>query len=56
MPTKEELLELGKRAYERQERDKLLTKAHGAAVKKLIAAHKEEFSTYLDGAKRELGL
>jgi hypothetical protein len=56
MPTQKELIEMGQKAWDRKQRDTLLTKAHYAATKKLISAHQPEFDTYLDEAKRELGL
>jgi len=56
VPTQKELIELGQKAWERKQRDALLTKAHYAATKKLISLHEPEYETYLDEAKRELGL
>lgn len=56
MPTKEELIEMGKKAYARIERDKLLTQARTQAIQKLVNAHSPEYEEYLDQAKRALGL
>lgn len=56
MPTKEELIEMGKKAYARIERDKLLTQARSQAIQKLVNAHSPEYEEYLDQAKRALGL
>jgi len=46
MPTKDELLKLGQKAFELKEKDKLRTKVNARAVRRLIAAHGPEYRQY----------
>lgn len=51
MVTQAELIKLGEKALAAREKDKVRTKAYSAAVKKLIAAHRDEYERYLTEAK-----
>lgn len=54
--TKEQLMELGKKAYERQQKDVLRTKAVNQALGQLKKAHEKEYDGYFATAKKALGL
>jgi len=56
MPTKEELIEMGKKYQAMKEKEAKRTRAHAAATRKLVEAHQPEFETYLEDAKRLEGL
>ena len=47
MPTQEELIEAGRKAFAAKDREKKRTKAVAEATKKLIAAHRPEYDGYL---------
>lgn len=52
MPTEKELIELGKKAFAAKLKEKERSKATVEAVKKLVAAHREEYQSYLAEAGR----
>ena len=51
VPTEAELIELGKKAHALREKDKARARAYSTAVRRLIAAHQEEYEGYLEQAK-----
>ena len=51
--TNEELLELGRKVEAQNEKAKLTGKARGAAVQRLVAAHKPEYETFLVEEKKK---
>ena len=47
MPTDKELMEAGRKALAAKDKEKARSKVTASAVKRLIAAHKEEYQSYL---------
>lgn len=54
--TKEQLIEKGRKAAEREEKDRLRTRVNAAAVKRLIAAHKPEYKQLQIEEAQRLGV
>ena len=54
--TKDQLAELGKKFYERQQKDVIRTKAVAQALAQLKKAHEKEYDSYLATAKKALGI
>lgn len=54
--TKDQLAELGKKFWERQQKDIIRTKAVAQALAQLKKAHEKEYDGYLATAKKALGI
>lgn len=54
--TQDELIAAGKKALERQVKDKARAGAYASAIKRLISAHEPEFQKYLKEEKARAGV
>lgn len=54
--TDAQLIEMGKKAAERAEKDARKAKAISQATRKLIDAHPDEYEDYLANSKKALGV
>ena len=53
MPSNEELLDLGKKAFAQKQKEQARTKAYNAAIRRLIDKHKAEFQGFFEEEKGE---